>query len=333
MVMSCHRPLTGWYSKEINEKTGLRSLVFEHTYAFEKDMPLEVACKQCNGCLMDRSDDWKVRLYGESLKSNDNFFITYTFSDEELHKRKNPLSVDKRDMQLFNMRLRKKIRSENPHKKSEEPEEFKKWNDEMKLKFYQVWEYGHLEGRPHYHSIHFNVPYFDDLVLYSEGKQGDKLYTSKKLDELWGFGLAVIGEVNMKTISYTTNYLTGSKYGDKADEYYSRTDLETGEVYQVEKEGSSMSQGLGADFYQDYRSDMYPKDFLTIDGRKMKLPGYFDRLEAIEDDIRFDDIKEKRIEGAMKFSADNTEERRAVIAECAERKKSARSFRDFRDVS
>jgi len=328
--MGCHRPLTGWYSKEINEKTGLRSLVFDHTYAWEKDMPLEVPCRQCNGCLMDRSDGWKVRLYGETLEHDVNYFFTFTYDEEHLQKKKSPLSVDKKDMTLFNMRLRKKIRSENPHKKSEEPEEFKKWNEERKLKFYRISEYGELEKRPHHHSIHFNVPYFDDLVLYSQGKNGDKLYESKKMQELWPFGQVAIGEVNINSISYTTNYMTGSKYGDAAEEYYSRTDLETGEVYQVEPESSSMSNGLGASFYEKYRSDMFPKDFLTIDGRKMKIPGYFDRLEELSDGILFDEIKEKRIEGAMKFASDNTPERRAVIAEVAERKKIDRSFRDFR---
>ena len=331
--MGCTSPLRVWHSKEVNESTGKRGITFSDSYAYEKDMPFEIACKQCNSCLRDRSGNWGLRLYGESMQYDNNHFLTLTFDEENLHKRENPLSVDKRDMQLFNKRLRKSIASENPHDKIENPEEFKSWNKAHKLKFYQIWEYGELNNRPHYHSLLFNVPYFDDLVLYSQGKNGDNLYKSEKLAKLWPHGQCAIGEVNMDTIGYTTNYVVNNKSGEGAEEYYSRTDLETGEVYQVEKQGSSMSKGLGNQFYEDFRNDMYPKDFITLSGRKTKLPKYYDLLEELADPIRFDEIKEKRLESAMKFKNDDTPERRKVKEKVSLLKKKEKSLRDFRSAS
>ena len=239
--MPCFYPITAWHSRHVNP-SGKRSLVFSSNKAQWADKPLEIACGQCSGCRLERSREWAVRCMHEAdLHGLNNCFITLTFDEQNLYKRPNPYTVDVRDFQLFMKRLRKKF---GPN-----------------IRFYHCGEYGEVcrvsgksrhnapagkfypsIGRPHYHALLFGFN-FPDRELFKISPQGNHLYTSNILAELWPYGLAVIGDVSFQSAAYVARYVMKKVNGSKADEVdrfglrpYERMNLQTGEVFQCAPE-------------------------------------------------------------------------------------------------
>ena len=81
----------------------------------------------------------------------------------------------------------------------------------------------------------------------------------------------------------------------------------------VEPEYATMSlkPAIGKDWYETYKSDIYPSDFLIHQGKKIKVPRYYDKLYELEsEDI--EKIKFQRRQKARKRLSENTPERLAV---------------------
>ena len=279
--MACFKPLTAWYSKNLNP-TGKRSLVFSSDGSHEPHKPLEIPCGQCVGCRLERSRQWAMRCMHEASLHENNCFITLTFSEEELQKRENPESLDVRDFQLFMKRVRKKYGSH--------------------IRFFHCGEYGDEKGRPHYHACIFNHD-FADKKLWKVSR-GNNLYISEELEKLWGKGFCPIGEVNFETAAYVARYIMKKINGDQALEHYNEVDWKTGEVLKSKKpEYTTMSRrpGIAAGWFEKYEKDVYPKDFVTVKGKKMKPPKFYDRLMERTRPFEFDEIKTKRKEKLIKF--------------------------------
>jgi hypothetical protein len=297
--MACYTPLQAWYSKEVNT-SGKRSLVFSPEMALERDQPVEIACGQCHGCRLERSRQWAVRCVHEASLYENNCFITLTFSPEELEERVNPWSLDVRDMQLFMKRLRKKYGKG--------------------IRFFQCGEYGELNKRPHYHAILFNFD-FPDKELWKI-HNGQRYYISQSLSTLWGKGHCVIGDVTFESAAYVARYVMKKVTGDEAEEHYQWADLETGEVKPLKPEFVTMSRrpGIGKKWYEKYQSDIYPKDFVTLKGKKYKPPKYYDNILKEVDPISYDFIHEGRQERVIKHREDLTPKRLKVKADIAQKR-------------
>lgn len=274
--MPCYSPLQAWYSKDINE-SGKRSMVFSHKHAEDPDSPISLPCGQCIGCRLERSRQWAIRCIHEASLYENNCFITLTFSPEELAKRDNPMSVDVRDFQLFMKRLRKKFGSN--------------------IRFFHCGEYGEIGKRPHYHACLFNFD-FADKKLWKITKGGERLYISQALMDLWPFGFSTIGDVTFESAAYVARYIMKKQTGDKAFEHYNEIDPETGEVLNsIKPEYITMSRrpGIGKKWFDKYKNDVYPKDFVTVNGKKMRPPKYYDTLLEKSRPFEFDAIKEARL--------------------------------------
>ena len=148
------------------------------------------------------------------------------------------------------------------------------------IRFFHSGEYGAKTNRPHYHALLFGHD-FEDKRLHQERKHGS-LYTSVILSKIWGKGFCSIGEVNYKTAAYCARYSMKKVTGDIADEHYKRVNPETGEIYNVTPEYATMSRrpGIGDEWLDKFFSDVYPDDFVIIEGKKLKPPDFYDtRLE------------------------------------------------------
>ena len=65
--------------------------------------------------------------------------------------------------------------------------------------------------------------------------------------------------------------------------------METGEMHKLWPEYVTMSRrpGIGSKWFDQYQSDVYPKDFTTVRGKKIKPPKYYDRLlENVDPELR-----------------------------------------------
>lgn len=221
-------------------------------------------------------------------------FLTLTYDDKHVPSNG---SLNERDVQLFLMRLRKYLQ-----------------DTDIKIRYFYCGEYGEQNLRPHYHMLLFGFE-FPDRKRVKQNKQGDDLYTSKKLDELWGKGYCWIGNVTRKSAEYVSRYILKKVGGDQALEHYQRID-QHGEIHQVVPEFVRMSlkPGIGATWFEKYGDQIFPRDEVIVDGKKTIPPRYYQSLRERSYQKEIKRIKAKRKASATKRAADNTPERLAQKA-------------------
>ncbi len=187
------------------------------------------------------------------------------------------------------------------------------------IRFFACGEYGGKSNRPHYHAILFNHD-FRDKKLWKNNGQGDPVFTSESLECLWGLGFTTTAGVSFQSAAYVSRYIMKKVTGDQADDHYQWMNPETGELLPITPEFVTMSRrpGIGRDWYEKYKGDAYPDDFLIVDGKRMRPPQYYDRLLDQEDARELQKIKGGRKRKAKIHSEDNTPERRKVREEVKE---------------
>jgi hypothetical protein len=276
-------------------------MVFNNREAQQPDDPQELPCGRCVGCRLEKSRQWAMRCIHEKSLHEDSCFITLTYNQESLLSRPNPYSLNVEDFQKFMKRLRKKFSKKT-------------------IRFFHCGEYGDKYGRPHYHAIIFGLD-FEDKQLYQVTSQGHRLYTSKILESLWPYGFCPIGEVTFESTAYVARYIMKKRTGDDADEHYMFVDPDTGETYQRKPEYITMSRrpGIGKDWFEQFADDVYPKDYITLNGKKMRPPKFYDRCLEQSRPYEFDEVKERRKEAARTSESDNTPERLRVKEQVRQR--------------
>ena len=201
-------------------------------------------------------------------------FITLTMNDEYLATRENPLSLDKSEFQRFMKRLRKRYGKE--------------------IRYFHCGEYGEKNQRPHYHAIIFGLD-FKDKELFKV-RDEIRLYTSESLAELWPHGFVTIGEVTYESAAYVARYVTKKIKGKDAEDHYIRWDPSTGEGIPIEPEYATMSRkpGIGKTWFDKYKNDVYPHDYVVIKGEyKIRPPRFYDSKLSEEE---LEKVKIKRQE-------------------------------------
>lgn len=176
--MQCLRPI--WVHRKIGEKDGVDVV--------EK---VQVPCGKCEACLMNIRQQWQQRLIYEFRSAKTAAFVTLTYDDEHLYRNSNGVpSVNKRDVQLFMKRLRKKYGKG--------------------IRYFLMSEYGddpRFTQRPHYHMLLFNYPPKDFLLL------------AKEINEIWQktdvfFNLnKVVEPITGERIGYVAGYSITRKCG------------------------------------------------------------------------------------------------------------------------
>lgn len=120
-------------------------------------------------------------------------------------------------------------------------------NNSRSLRYYAVGEYGTKRERPHYHLLMFNL-----------------LPTlSNRIEEIWGMGQVLVGDVNERSIHYTTKYHVNA-FGD----YPGR---EPPFVLMSRK------PGIGAGYFETHMEWHIYSDrmYTQVGGFKRSLPRYY----------------------------------------------------------
>ncbi|QXP08467.1 MAG: replication initiator protein [Arizlama microvirus] len=353
--MPCYHPLTAYRDGTTkNTKTGKHPLVFKHAgrdfnpgISWIGTPQLQIPCGQCVGCRLERSRQWAMRCLHESSLYKRNCFITLTYDNKHLPSDE---SIHVREFQLFMKKLRKAYPND-------------------KIRFFHCGEYGELcgfcrkpkyikgrpdksckckiyrpeLGRPHYHACLFNFD-FDQVVFANDNRgisipttekrlfsdqQGIKLYTSKRLEEIWGNGYCTIGEVTFDSAAYVARYIMKKINGEHADKYY---DGRTPEYTTMSRGGKDEKKknlgGIARKWYEQNREDIYPHDYVVVNGKKVHPPKYYDTQLQKEDEKYYERIKEDRLArldyiydghsrdlGAPATTKDNSDSRLAVKEE------------------
>lgn len=304
--MVCFTPITAYRGTE-RTKNGKRKLVFQPQNAFAPlaHVSIKLPCGQCTGCRLERSRQWAIRCSHEASLHTANEYITLTYNDANLPP-DGSLSV--RDFTLFMKRLRRKM---------------------GKMRYYMCGEYGQSDdgnlGRPHYHACLFGL-YLPDKKHHKNNKQGDPLYTSKILTETWGKGYALTGAVTFQSAAYVARYIMDKKNGDQSEKHYIN---KYGEILKPEYTNMSRRPGIGKHWLEQYPSDIYPHDFVSLMGSKKhhRVPKFYDNHYELENPEEFAIIKKSRLDRAKKFTVDNTPDRLKVREKVALARMASRSLK------
>lgn len=284
--MPCYKPIQAWRTTE-NTPNGKKRISFRSSPTTTHTITLP--CGQCIGCKLTRSFNWAMRCTNHAQLYDQNCFITLTYSDQHL-----PWdgSLKKSHFQKFIKRLRKQLHP-------------------LKISYYMAGEYGELLSRPHFHACIFNHQ-FSDREPWKE-QEGIITYTSDTLDRLWGNGFSTLSDLTFETAAYAARYCTKKITGQSAEDHYTTTHPITGETISLEPEYNSMSlkPGIGKEWLETYRSDVYPSDYLIRKGQKVPIPRYYEKLLNLSEDDLIE-LKIRRNKNAVKHMKDNTPERLAV---------------------
>lgn len=262
----------------------------------------QLPCGKCRECRLEYARTWAIRCVHESLTHEKNSFITLTYSDENL---KSP-RLQYQDFQKFMKRLRdqtfrnflKSFGEENWKilSKAEKKEAYKK----IAVGVFVTGEYGDRTKRPHWHAILFNWEP-PDLTYLRTNERGDRLYTSKILDKLWGHNDPEkkpneIGAVTFESAGYVARYAAKKLiHGYDQDHDY----------HPISKKSSH--QAIGKAFLEKYWKDIFNHgEVILPDGKKMAVPRYYEKwLEKHEPEewVRYvTETKLKKIQTARSKS-------------------------------
>lgn len=189
-------------------------------------------------------------------------FLTLTYDNQHLPPNRN---LRKQDLTLFFKLLR--------------------YHTKAKLKYFACGEYGDKRGRPHYHVLLFGYNFPDlELIKNNDGTKYP-LYHSKLLDGIWKLGNCTVGTVTDESADYVARYTLKKQYGNKLKDPSKKVDPYC-----------TMSKGIGERYYNEFKSDMYPSDFLISlsTGRRQTIPRYYDKKLAKSDPDLYLKLKAQR---------------------------------------
>lgn len=254
---------------------------------------LSLPCGQCIECRLERSRGWAMRCMHEASLYKRNCFVTLTYADAHVPSNG---ALDYPAYQRFMKRLRKRFAPE-------------------RVRFYMCGEYGPENWRPHYHACLFGID-FEDKKYLRVMPSGAKVYTSELLSELWPFGYTSVGDVTFESAAYIARYCVQKVTGDAAEAHYARV----GGVAEFNQ--MSRMPGLGAGFLEKWESDIFPNDYVVVNGKECNVPKYYDRIfkkkSAFAAQMFEDEIQHKREARARLRFEDNTPERLMVKAQVIE---------------
>lgn len=256
--MPCYSPNRTWEGPV--RTPGKINVVWKRSHSL-RDVELLLPCGQCVGCREERSRQWAMRIMHETEEYQDNCFITLTYDQEKVPA---DGSLNLKHYQDFMKRLRK----ESDHK----------------IRFYHCGEYGEKFKRPHYHALLFNHDFADKTYLKTVNE--NKVYTSDTLDKLWPWGYHLIGNVTFASAAYVARYVMKKVNGKIQEEHY--------QGKRPEYATMSRRPGIGKAYYEKYKKEIYPDDFIVQDGHKCKPPRFYDNLLDKDDKTLFNLIKRKR---------------------------------------
>lgn len=237
--MACYHPIRGYWSRKKNYN-GNHYITFNPRDGYE-DRWISVPCGRCPGCLLARSFQWSVRCTVESYYHKESYFLTLTYSKENLPE---DGCLNRAHFQSFMKRLRKHFSG-------------------YKLKVFYCGEYGDKRNRPHYHAIIFGLPLQQKdyrLIPVGYSKKGYMNYSNPHITRLWGKGLVTIGTFSSDAASYVAQYtLKKSKKN-----YFCKKAVKP-------FIGMSRRPSIGFQFFKEHLMDIFRRGYFNFKTKKDNL--------------------------------------------------------------
>ncbi|WNK13663.1 MAG: replication initiator protein [Microvirus sp.] len=260
------------------------------------DLRQAVACGRCVGCRITRKEAWATRVYHEKQLHERSCFLTLTYADGNMPAGG---TLVPSDLSSFLKRLRERLALDFG----------------CRIRFFGCGEYGDALLRPHYHVCIFGWDFPDKVAA---PKYGDGVMVSDYLERRWKKGFCTVSDLSYARAAYCAGYVMKKVVGEGAPEHYRRVDADTGEVVDLVPPFVRMSlrPGIGANWYERFGSEVFPDDFVVVDGRPRAVPAYYWRKVKADQPLLAESITERR--AALRAgSPDGTPERlraREVVA-------------------
>lgn len=226
----------------------------------------------------------------EAQAHEHNAFLTLTYSDERLPAN---WGLHYPHVQSFFKRVRKEI---GP------------------MRHFTVGEYGPKTLRPHYHVALFGQDFSQDRKHWRTSPHGFPVWKSETLDRLWPHGHHEIGMLGPESAAYVARYCTQKINGPMAVEHYRRTNVRTGEQWQVEPDFAHMSlkPGIGRNYIEKHSGFVKAWNHCILNGKKMPVPSYYDKYIREEDGEAAEHMAFERYIAAQRQKEHRTTERLLV---------------------
>lgn len=207
-----------------------------------KEKKLLVPCGFCHSCRSNYRDMWVERLSHHMITEKKGISLMLSYNDDNLPS---DGCVNVRDIQLFIKR-------------------FRKFFSDLKITYFAASEYGTENYRPHYHLLIFGI----DCPFSNFGRIKLSNLISKNI---WKKGYCFVGELNIKTIKYTTKYVLKNIFRGKT-----RKDFINGGLT---PEFTLKSQGIGLEYLKTHINLYIQKACGYL--RNNRIPRYY-RNKLIE---------------------------------------------------
>lgn len=207
----------------------------------------QLPCGKCIECRLDYARQWAIRCVHEAQMHEKNCFITLTYSDSCLKSPK----LDYTDFQKFMKKLR--LTQNEP------------------IGMFVTGEYGERNKRPHWHAILFNWSP-TDLTYRRTTDNGDKIYSSKTLDRIWGnndseSAPTEIGDVTFQSAGYCARYAAKKLVHGKDEDH---------EFHPISKKSSK--HAIGKKWLEKYWPDVFLHGrTILADGTETSIPRYYEK--------------------------------------------------------
>jgi len=231
-----------------------------------------VPCGSCLGCRAEQARQWTVRIMHERQMHRSAWFLTLTYDEERIPENG---SLRAQDFSRFIKAMRRDYPAQ-------------------RIRYYGCGEYGEKSERPHYHAVLYGPDFLDKCVVRNSGVSD--VWRSQTLEAYWPHGMSEFGTVTVRSAAYVAGYVRKKVSKKVAPDNYLRVNPLTGELVQLEKEFARMSlnPAIGLRWIEKFWRDVYPRDFVVVDGVEMKPPRYYDKWLERERPSLFMEVLERR---------------------------------------
>lgn len=231
--MKCINPL-----KANQNRDG--DIIYNSKEAIPGLVGFEFECRKCLPCRLNQAREKAIRCVHEAKMHEENIFLTLTYNEENL---KSPKLIYK-DFQVF----MKALRHSTPNK----------------ITFMVTGEYGEINKRPHWHALLFNYRPHDAKLKYKT-EQGEEVFTSEKLENLWKKGNLEFGSLTLDSANYVARYAAKKLVHGKDQDH---------DYHPIHK--TSSRRGIGYPWIKKYWKHTFENGHIVLpNGQSSKIPRYY----------------------------------------------------------
>lgn len=218
------------------------------TYKASKKHPemdaFAFVCRKCLPCRLNLAREKAIRCYHESRMFENNIFLTLTYDDEHLESPRLIYS----HFQTFMKDLRNHV-GHSP---------------DSRIGVMVTGEYGERFKRPHWHALLFNYAPTDSKDKYTTDT-GNRVFSSERLTDLWGRGIAEFGSVTLDSASYVARYSAKKLVHGNDDEH---------DYHPIHK--TSSRNAIGKAWIEKHWKQVFDHGYVYLpNGSKAGIPRYY----------------------------------------------------------